>query len=127
MAERLGIEQSRVSRMTASAIRARLVKRIASQSDGRRSHVELTSEGFKALEIVRRFRTAVFAQIMSDWSDRECLEFGNLLIRFTDSLADVFGTDTIPQDRRRSRRPGGITLKKKGRNDSRRSRRRMPT
>lgn len=90
MAKRLGIEPSRASRMTAAAIRAGLVRRIASQSDGRRSHVELTGEGLKALEMVRRFRMRFFAQLMSDWSDRDCAEFGRLLIRFTDSLPSGF-------------------------------------
>lgn len=90
MAKRLGIEPSRASRMTAAAIRAGLVRRIASQSDGRRSHVELTTEGSEALEMVRRFRMRFFAQLMSDWSDRESAEFGRLLIRFTDSLPGGF-------------------------------------
>lgn len=93
MAQRLGIEPSRTSRMTAAAIRAGLVRRIVSQSDGRRSHVELTSEGSKALEMMRRFRVRFFAQLMSDWSDRECAEFGRLLIRFTDSLPRGFGNE----------------------------------
>lgn len=86
MAKRLGIEPSRASRMTAAAIRRGLVRRIASQSDGRRSHVELTREGTKALEMVQQFRMKFFAQVMTNWSDRECAEFGRLLIRFTNSL-----------------------------------------
>lgn len=90
MAKRLGIEPSRASRMTAAAIRAGLVRRIASQSDGRRSHVEPTNEGSKALEMMRRFRMSFFARLMADWSDRECSEFGRLLIRFTDSLPSGF-------------------------------------
>ena len=92
MAERLGIDPSRASRMTAGAIRVGFVKRIASQSDGRRSHLELTSEGLKALGTTRRFRTSFFAHLMSDWSARDCAEFAKLLIRFTESLPGAFGT-----------------------------------
>jgi DNA-binding MarR family transcriptional regulator len=91
MAQSLGIDPSRASRMTTAAIRAGLVRRIASQSDGRSSHLELTGDGSKALELVREFRLKFFAQLMSGWSDRECAEFGRLLIRFTDSLPGVFG------------------------------------
>lgn len=89
MAQTLGIDPSRASRMTAAAIRAGFVKRIASQSDGRSSHLELTTEGRKALELTRRFRLRFFGQLLSGWSDRECAEFGRLLIRFTDSLPGV--------------------------------------
>jgi DNA-binding MarR family transcriptional regulator len=92
MAERLGIDPSRASRMTAGAIRVGFVKRIASQSDGRRSHLELTSAGLKALETTRRFRTSFFAHLMSDWSARDCAEFAKLLIRFTESLPRVSST-----------------------------------
>ncbi|HKV38206.1 MAG TPA: MarR family winged helix-turn-helix transcriptional regulator [Blastocatellia bacterium] len=90
MAERLGIEPSRASRMTASAVRAGLVKRIASQSDGRRSHLALTASGVTALETVRRFRVAFFAQLMSGWADQDRSEFARLLTRFTDSLVEAF-------------------------------------
>ncbi len=92
MADRLGIDPSRASRMTAGAIRAGFVKRIASQSDGRRSHLELTSEGLKSLEITRRFRTSFFAHLMSGWSARDCAEFAKLLIRFTESLPGALST-----------------------------------
>ena len=90
MAQTLGIDPSRASRMTTAAIRAGLVRRIASQSDGRSSQLELTSDGSKALELVREFRLKFFAQLMSGWSDWECAEFGRRLIRFTDSLPGVF-------------------------------------
>lgn len=92
MAERLGIEPSRASRMTASAVRAGLVKRIASQSDGRRTHLALTASGIAALETIRRFRVAFFAQLMSGWSDQDRSEFARLLIRFTDSLVEASAT-----------------------------------
>ena len=64
--------------------------------DGRRSHLELTAQGVKILETTRRFRMKFFAQLMSDWSDRECAEFGKLLIRFTDVLPDYLGAKIPP-------------------------------
>ena len=111
MAKRLGIEASRASRMTAAAIREGLVRRIASQADGRRSHIELTSEGSKALEGVRRFRMKFFAQLMTDWSERECAEFGRLLIRFTDSLPSGLGHEVREQKQRRASNPKSLNPK----------------
>src|SRR5262249_20020806 len=105
MAQRLGIEPSRASRMTAAAIRAGLVRRIASQSDGRRSHIELTRDGLKALETIQRFRMKFFDQLMSHWSDRECAEFGRLLIRFTDLLPSGLGKDATRGKQRLSPNP----------------------
>jgi DNA-binding MarR family transcriptional regulator len=89
MAERLGIEPSRASRMTASAIRAGFVRRIASQLDGRLSRLTLTSEGRKALRMTREFRVAFFSQLMSGWPHHDCEEFAKLLIRFTEALPTI--------------------------------------
>jgi DNA-binding MarR family transcriptional regulator len=111
MAQTLGVDPSRASRMAAAAIRAGLVKRIASQSDGRRSHLELTSDGSKALELTRRFRLKFFAQLMSSWSDRECEEFGRLLARFTDSLPRV--SDTSAGVQRTKSKAGSISSTRK--------------
>jgi DNA-binding MarR family transcriptional regulator len=96
MAEKLGIEPSRASRMTTGALRAGLVKRIASQADGRRSHLAITPKGLKALETIQKFRIMVFSQLMSEWSDRNCEQFAELLIRFTDSLVEVFASRKQP-------------------------------
>jgi DNA-binding MarR family transcriptional regulator len=91
MAARLGIEPSRASRMVTSAIEAGLVKRLASQSDGRRSYLELTKTGRKALATVRQFRIAFFYRILSAWSDHDCAQFAAFLTRFTGSLKDAGG------------------------------------
>ncbi len=88
MAERLGVDPSRASRMVAGAIRAGLVKRIASQLDGRRTHLELTDDGRRALAAVRRFRIMFFSELMANWSDHDCAEFAKLLTRFTNPLPE---------------------------------------
>jgi len=81
-----------------SGSKAGFARRIASQSDGRRSHLELTNKGLKALEMTRQFRMAFFSRLMSDWSDRECATFAKLRIRFTDSLPHVFGRNARLRD-----------------------------
>ena len=85
--ETLGIDPSRASRMTAGAIRAGLVKRIASQQDGRRSELQLTGQGRGALATVRRFRMKFFARLTAEWPDRDCADFARLLTRFTETMA----------------------------------------
>lgn len=86
VAERLGIDPSRASRMVAGAIRAGYVKRVPSQADGRRSSLELTASGRKLLLTARRFRTQFFGKIMAGWSEQECTEFARLMTKFTDPL-----------------------------------------
>ena len=100
VAERLGIDPSRASRMVAGAIRAGFVKRIASQLDGRRTHLDLTNDGRKALATVRRFRIRFFSKLTANWSDRDCAEFAKLLIRFTNPLQEM----SKPGNRKESRR-----------------------
>jgi DNA-binding MarR family transcriptional regulator len=89
VAEMLGIDPSRASRMVAGAIRAGVVKRIASQLDGRRIYLELTDDGRRALAATRRFRIMFFSKLMANWSDHDCAEFAKLLIRFTNPLPEM--------------------------------------
>jgi DNA-binding MarR family transcriptional regulator len=89
VAERLGVDPSRASRLVARAIAAGYLTRIASQADGRRIGLELTPEGRRRADRVRRSREAVFARAMRDWSDREREDFARLLTRFTEALAEV--------------------------------------
>jgi len=85
--EMLGIDPSRASRMTAGAVRAGLVNRIASQQDGRRSELQLTGKGRRVLAMVRRFRLKFFARLTAEWPDRDCADFARLLTRFTEPMA----------------------------------------
>jgi DNA-binding MarR family transcriptional regulator len=106
MAERLDIDPSRASRVVAGAIRAGFVKRIASQLDGRRAHLELTDNGRRALAATRRFRIMFFSKLMANWSDHDCAEFAKLLIRFTNPLPEMSTEieSSEPGGKRQSRR-----------------------
>ncbi|WP_394835386.1 MarR family winged helix-turn-helix transcriptional regulator [Pendulispora rubella] len=89
VAERLGVDPSRASRMVATAIEAGYVERVASQSDGRRITLRLTESGHDFEDTMRRFRQAQFARAMADWSDREREQFGRLLLKFTSSWRET--------------------------------------
>jgi DNA-binding MarR family transcriptional regulator len=82
VATRLGVDASRGSRIVAEAVKSGYVRRVASQEDGRRIHLELTPAGRSVVEATRRTRQEHFAKAMRDWSDTERAEFARLLARF---------------------------------------------
>lgn len=84
VATRLGVDASRGSRIVAEAVKSGYVRRVASQEDGRRIHLELTPAGRSVVEATRRTRQEHFAKAMRDWSDTERTEFARLLARFVD-------------------------------------------
>jgi DNA-binding MarR family transcriptional regulator len=87
VAERLGVDPSRASRLVAAAIRAGYVRRVASQADGRRIHLELTASGRRLAESGHRTRRERFDLAMAGWSAADREAFGRLLTRFADGLA----------------------------------------
>ncbi|SNR84501.1 MarR family winged helix-turn-helix transcriptional regulator [Actinomadura mexicana] len=82
VAARLGVDASRGSRIVAEAVKAGFVRRVASQADGRRIHLELTDAGRAVVDATRRTRQEHFAKAMSGWTDEERSAFARLLSRF---------------------------------------------
>ncbi|NKZ04011.1 MarR family winged helix-turn-helix transcriptional regulator [Actinomadura latina] len=82
VAARLGVDASRGSRVVAEAVKSGYVRRVASQADGRRIHLELTDAGRRVVEATRRTRQEHFAKAMSQWTEEERAEFARLLARF---------------------------------------------
>jgi DNA-binding MarR family transcriptional regulator len=82
VAARLGVDASRGSRIVAEAVKSGYVRRVASQEDGRRIHLELTDAGRRVVEATRRTRQEHFAKAMSGWTPAERAEFARLLARF---------------------------------------------
>lgn len=86
VAQRLGSDPSRASRLVAQATRAGYVRRVASQADGRSVGLELTPAGAELAEAVHRFRQARFDEAMRDWPPGDREVFARLLTRFVDGL-----------------------------------------
>ncbi|MBE1566433.1 MarR family winged helix-turn-helix transcriptional regulator [Nonomuraea africana] len=86
LAQALGVDQPRASRLVAAAVAEGLVRRQADQADGRRSVLVLTAAGREAAERAHRTRQAVFRSAMDGWTDAECAEFARLLTRFVQAL-----------------------------------------
>ena len=87
VAARLGVDPSHASRLVTNAIRSGLVRRVASQEDGRRSHLELTGLGLDLAGRSQQIRNDLVARAMAGWEDAERAEFGRLFVRFADGLA----------------------------------------
>jgi DNA-binding MarR family transcriptional regulator len=86
VADRLGIDPSRASRLASSAIEAGWVRRVASQADGRRTGLVLTDKGAELIEVAHRTRQSYYAELMAGWPAKDRVEFARLLLRFTESL-----------------------------------------
>jgi len=88
VAQRLGVDPSRASRLVTRAIESGHVARVASQADGRRVGLELTPAGREHAEAVHRSRQTTFDRLMRYWPARDREDLARLLTRFTDALAD---------------------------------------
>lgn len=82
VAERLGLDASRASRLIAGAVTAGLVRRRASQEDGRRSHLTLTDLGQRVLEVEQDVRRQRVAARLDGWSAGDRRTFAELFARF---------------------------------------------
>jgi DNA-binding MarR family transcriptional regulator len=89
VAERLGVDLPRASRLVARAVEDGLLRRRADQRDGRRSLLALTPAGRARLEEVHGFRRTVFGQAMAEWSDAERRQFARLLTAFVARLDEL--------------------------------------
>lgn len=87
LAEQLGIDPSAASRAVTDCIGAGLLERRASQLDGRRTVLGITSEGHALRARFRRQQRAAFVQITQDWSDEDRLTFARLLVRYDRATA----------------------------------------
>ena len=86
VAEAIGVDQPRASKLVATSVGAGLVRREADQLDGRRTNLVLTDAGRERLERVHTFRRRKFATAMDDWSETERETFAVLLTRFVAGL-----------------------------------------
>ncbi|MEV4702091.1 MarR family transcriptional regulator [Actinoplanes sp. NPDC049316] len=89
IAERLGIDPSRASRLVSATIASGFIRRTASQQDGRRICLELTASGRDVVQNAHRNRQALYGHLLRDWDPADRAEFARLLTRFTDALADA--------------------------------------
>jgi DNA-binding MarR family transcriptional regulator len=82
VADALGVDQPRASRLVAQAIDARLARRGADPDDGRRSILTLTPRGRRVLAGAHRTRRAAVEAALAGWSPEDRDAFARLLGAF---------------------------------------------
>lgn len=82
VADVLGTDQPRASRLVAQAIAARLVRRRADPDDGRRSILTLTARGRTVLAAAHRTRRVAVEAALAGWSPDDREAFARLLRAF---------------------------------------------
>ncbi|WP_071672592.1 MarR family winged helix-turn-helix transcriptional regulator [Nioella nitratireducens] len=83
VADRLGIDPSRASRLTGELIRLGLVRRAVSQRDGRRSVLKTTDAGEQVVQAVRLYKFMALGDFLSEWTPQEIQQFLPLFERFS--------------------------------------------
>lgn len=84
VAERLGIDPSRASRLVAEMVTAGYARRAVSQIDARRTILELTPLGEAVVEAVQAYKWLFLGDFFSGWSAEDVARFVPLLERFVD-------------------------------------------
>lgn len=83
VAERMGIDPSRASRLVAEVVEAGYIRRVASQQDSRRIVLEPTDKGVAFGEEFRAHKTAMLATGLEGWTEEELVAFAPLIERFS--------------------------------------------
>lgn len=91
IAERLGIDPSRASRISAYIVERGYACRVASQRDARRICLKLTAKGERFVAAVRQTKWRIFAGSLAQWDEQELVTFAALLERFAGWAMDEAG------------------------------------
>jgi DNA-binding MarR family transcriptional regulator len=91
IAERLGIDPSRASRISADLVERGYAFRVASQLDARRICLKLTATGERFVTAVRQTKWRIFAGSLAQWDEQDLVTFAALLERFAGWAIDEGG------------------------------------
>lgn len=92
IAEAMRIDPSRGSRLVADLVARGILRRDASQADGRRSLVVRTEFGDSLLAEIRNVKRSLLARVLEDWPQDELHTFSMLFEKFVSSYEEVFVT-----------------------------------
>ncbi|MFF0249064.1 MarR family winged helix-turn-helix transcriptional regulator [Streptosporangium sandarakinum] len=82
LAAEMGVTQPVASRTVAACIEEGLLRRAASQFDGRRTVLELTERGKAERNRFAAEQRKAFQEITAAWSPEEQIQFARLLVRY---------------------------------------------
>ncbi|GAK71742.1 hypothetical protein RRU01S_20_00030 [Agrobacterium rubi TR3 = NBRC 13261] len=93
IADAMRLDPSRGSRVVAEMVARGLLKREASQEDGRRSVIDITPLGHSILEEMRSAKISIVHEVVSDWPDEDVADFARLFDRFIGRLEKRLSPD----------------------------------
>ena len=82
VAERLGIDPSRASRVVSEMVEAGFARRAVSQADARRTIIELTEAGQAIIDAVRAYKFLILGDFLGSWDPADVATFVPLLRKF---------------------------------------------
>jgi len=85
IAEAIGVDQPRASRLVNDAAQRGLVNRAVDERDARRSVVTITEAGRTLLQSTRASRHSAVTDALAGFTPEEVAQFANLLQRFAES------------------------------------------
>lgn len=88
LAHELMLDVSTASRQASALEKKGYLTKVADPNDGRAYFYELTEEGIIQLQHLKEARLATFTKLISNWSEEERQQFGNLLKKFNQSIRD---------------------------------------
>jgi DNA-binding MarR family transcriptional regulator len=91
IAERMGIDPSRASRISADLVDRGYAFRVASQLDARRICLKLTAKSERLVTAVRHTKWRIFAGALAQWDEQDLVTFATLLERFAGWASDEAG------------------------------------
>ncbi|QKD05469.1 MarR family winged helix-turn-helix transcriptional regulator [Mesorhizobium loti] len=91
IAERMGIDPSRASRISADLVERGYAFRVASQLDARRICLRPTAKSERLVTAVRQTKWRIFAGALAQWDEQDLVTFAALLERFAGWAIDDAG------------------------------------
>lgn len=85
VAEHIGVDQPRASRLVRAAVEAGHVRRESDANDARRSILVITESGRTALSALLGRRRGAVERALADFSDDERAQFAALFARFAEA------------------------------------------
>lgn len=85
IAETIGVDQPRASRLVAQGVDLGLVRREADIADARRIRIALTEKGAAMVQRIRGMQGAAVREALADFSDTERRQLARLLERLADA------------------------------------------
>ncbi|MDP4891259.1 MarR family winged helix-turn-helix transcriptional regulator [Cypionkella sp.] len=90
VAAELNVDPSRASRIVSDLIGAGLLRRDVSQSDGRKSILNLTHSATALLLAFRDLKWAKTMQVFANWTEAEICSFSQLFLRYNEGMRAAY-------------------------------------